>query len=60
MPPRTSAASFHPGDAARIERLTVHWPSGGSETLRHVPADQRLMIRGRKARADWQNVRTPK
>ena len=39
------AAFFGLGDATRIERLTVHWPNGGSETLRNVSANQRLLIR---------------
>lgn len=39
------AAFFGLGAAAWVERLTVRWPSGGSETLRDLPADQRVLIR---------------
>jgi hypothetical protein len=46
------AACFGLGSATRIERLTVHWPSGGSETKRDLTADQRLLIReGRTAKS---------
>jgi hypothetical protein len=41
------AAFFGLGDATRVERLTVHWPNGGSETMRDLPADQRLLIQER-------------
>jgi enediyne biosynthesis protein E4 len=39
------AAFFGLGSTSRVDRLTVHWPRGGTETLRDVPADQRLLIR---------------
>jgi hypothetical protein len=39
------AAFFGLGDATRVDRLIVHWPRGGVETLRNLTADRRLLIR---------------
>ena len=33
------------GSAATVDTLTVHWPSGLTDTLRHVKADQGLTVR---------------
>jgi hypothetical protein len=38
------AAFFGLGQATRVERLTVHWPSGGSQSMQNLRADQRLLI----------------
>jgi len=37
-------ARFGLGDAARADRLTLYWPSGITQTLEHVPADQVLHV----------------
>ena len=39
------AAFFGLGSANRVDRLTLRWPSGQTETLRDLPADRRLLIR---------------
>jgi hypothetical protein len=35
---------FGTGDATRIDRVEVRWPSGAVQTLRDVDADQRLVV----------------
>jgi hypothetical protein len=35
---------FGLGDATRVERLDVRWPSGEVETLRDVAADQIVTV----------------
>jgi hypothetical protein len=35
---------FGLGSAARVDRITVHWPSGREQVLRHVAADRVLTV----------------
>ena len=35
---------FGLGEATRVDRLTVHWPSGRVQTLRDLPADRLLVV----------------
>ena len=32
------------GKATRVDELTIRWPSGIIQTLRNVPADQRIQV----------------
>ena len=38
------------GQATRIDRLEVHWPSGATDTLQNLPVDQILTIQEGKGR----------
>ncbi|HEX2163702.1 MAG TPA: CRTAC1 family protein, partial [Thermoanaerobaculia bacterium] len=42
---------FGLGDAGRVERLTVRWPSGRVSTLADLPADRRVVVREADASA---------
>jgi enediyne biosynthesis protein E4 len=41
---RSLAVQFGLGEAMRVEKLVVHWPSGETTTLKGVSAGQRLLI----------------
>ena len=47
--PRTH---FGLGGAARVDAITVHWPSGSVQTLRNIPADQIFVIEEKSAVTD--------
>jgi hypothetical protein len=38
------ACAFRPGSVSHVREITVRWPSGASQTLNEVAADQRLRI----------------
>ena len=42
---------FGLGDASRVDRLEIRWPSGGRTVLRDVAADRRIVVREGDAEA---------
>ena len=41
---QASRVRFGLGDANRVDRLTVHWPSGEVTELHDLPADQHILV----------------
>jgi hypothetical protein len=37
-------AHFGLGDATRVERLTIHWPSGEKQVLKNLKADRHIVV----------------
>jgi len=52
-----SIAHFGLGDATRIERLTIRWPSGEKQVLTNLKADQHIIVtEGKQGDAAWETI----
>ena len=36
--------AFGLGEASSVDEITIHWPSGGRQTIPNVQANQRLIV----------------